>query len=176
MASGDKDAHERAVFSEFAAAAGLPVDTGSVVSEQPPKPDIRCRLSGDEYFFELARLVDRVVPERVAEAIRRLRKGDDRLVGGPVSFHLPLVQRIQEKTAMTYETGGAMLDLLLYYDSEVPTFEFPPPGDFGEWADAYIMPELRNTCGQFSRIWVFDRNEKELLWRFVVPATGGHTT
>jgi hypothetical protein len=164
--TNSREAHERTVFEEFATIAGLPVERGSVVSEQPPHPDIRCRLAGRDYYFELARLVDPVIPERVMESLRRLRRGEPNAVGGAASFHQPLVDRIRDKTANCYDTAGAPVDLLLYYDSEVPAFEFPPPGDFHEWAEAYMLPEIQRNAGQFSRFWVFDRNSGRLLWRF----------
>jgi hypothetical protein len=168
----DKEAHERAVFEEFANAAHLLLERGSVGSEKPPKPDIRCRLSGHEYYFELARLVDPVLPKGAAESIRRLRKGDTRPVVTAASFQEPLIERTREKTANKYDTGDIPVDLLLYYDSEAPAFEFPPPGEFREWAEAYMVPEIQKSSGQFSSFWVFDRNEGQVLWRFESGAGG----
>lgn len=154
--SNDKEAHERAVFEEFAKAADLPLKPGSVVNERPPKADIRCRLSEQDHYFELARLVDPVLPESVVESIRRLKKEDKRPVVSAASFQAPLIELIREKTANNYDTGGIPLDLLLYYDSEAPAFEFPPPGDFSEWAETYMVPEIRKSKGQLLALTRFD--------------------
>ena len=166
--ASDKGLHEREVFGEFAAAAGLELQEESTASENPPRPDISCRLAGETYFFELARLVDSVLPQRVMESIRLLRAGKDGLLGGTASFHKPLIERVREKTGKQYVTDGARVDLLLYYDRAFPAFESPPPGAFVEWANAYMLPEIQKNAGPFSRFWVFDRHSQEVLWRFAV--------
>lgn len=54
-----KAKNERAVFSQFAAAAQLPVVAGTIESRPEPEPDILCRVEGDGLVaFELVRLVD----------------------------------------------------------------------------------------------------------------------
>lgn len=120
--------------------------------------------------------MDAVIPERLAESIRRLKKGDKRPVGGAASLQQPLIDRVREKTAKTYEIGRAPVDLLLYYDRELSAFELPPQGKFGEWAEMYMLPEIRNAAGQFSVFRVFDRNERQVLWRFEPGAARAETT
>lgn len=168
----DKETHERVVFEEFATAAGLTLDADSVSNERPPKPDIRCKVSGETRFFELARLVDPTLAQDVNESIRRLQRGDKRVVTSAVSLKDPLIERIRGKAAKDYETDGAPVDLLLYYDSEIPAFELPPPGQFAEWAKAYMLPEIQKNPGPFARFWVLDRNEKRVLWCHEVKGDG----
>jgi hypothetical protein len=175
MSASSKEAHERAVFEEFARAAELSPEPGSAANEAPPKPDISCRIAGGRYLFELARLVDSGVPAGVAESIRRLKRGDERQVGGAVSLSQPLIERVREKTANSYDLDGSPVDLLLYYDNELPAFELPPPGEFREWAQTYMVPEIEQNAGPFSRFWVFNRNDGRLLWRYDVARGGSET-
>lgn len=48
-----KDEWERKIFCDFAAAAGLALDSGSVASGVPPQPDIRFSVDGVERWAEL---------------------------------------------------------------------------------------------------------------------------
>jgi len=170
-----KEAHERTVFEEFARIAELNPEAGSVANESPPKPDVSCRIAGQRYLFELVRLVDSDLPASVAKSLRRLKRGDKRPVGGAFSLSQPLVDRVREKTANNYDLDGSPVDLLLYYDNALPAFELPPPGEFREWAEAYMVPEIERNSGPFSRFWVFDRNEGRLLWRYDISRGSSET-
>lgn len=163
-----KAAHERAAFEEFAKAAGLDVAAGSVVSKDSPEPDILCQIAGAPYYFELGRLLDERHPKMVAEAIRRLKKGDERPVGGAVSKTEPMVKMLRDKTSNKYKVDGTPVDLLLYYDDETAeTADAAPPagpGGWREWAEMYMLPEIKKDPGQVSRFWVFDRDSATVLW------------
>jgi hypothetical protein len=65
-----KDQRERQVFLAFAAAASLPMDPISVVSRDPPEPDIRCTVDGvGPLAFELVEIVDPALASGLSDAL-----------------------------------------------------------------------------------------------------------
>src|SRR6185369_15530533 len=62
-----KERREQLVFGAFAQRCGLNIEAASITSCKPQKPDIRCTLGGQEYFFELAE----VVPEERAKDLSK---------------------------------------------------------------------------------------------------------
>lgn len=54
-----REERERAIFSEFAEAVGLPVIAGTLQSRQSPEPDVLCEVHGRGLVaFELVELID----------------------------------------------------------------------------------------------------------------------
>lgn len=165
MTGQRKAAHEQAVFAEFAAAAGLALGAGSIQSRPEPEPDIMCAIDNNPYRFELGRLVDENTSTGFVRSMQDALHGIRSFVGGAFSYDRPLQKMLKAKIGNTYTTNGDALDLLLYYDAELPTRVHPPPGDFDEWATRYALPIVQTGMGPFSRVWIFDRNGKRVLWR-----------
>ena len=82
----EKDEHEREVFIEFAAAAGLNLDKESVRSAEPPEPDISCRVDGEERYFELTRVSDQNLANAFGETMTELKMGAESSVSRVVSY------------------------------------------------------------------------------------------
>jgi hypothetical protein len=68
-----KRAIEMSVFQSFAFASGLPIDEGSAENRDPDYPDILCTISSQKYWFELGRIID----EEVAEKLNPYRRKQD---------------------------------------------------------------------------------------------------
>jgi hypothetical protein len=162
MNGDQKEAHEREVFLEFAGAAGLAVDHGTVENCKPPQPDIRCKLEGQAVYFEFGRLLD--------QGMQRLRLRA--LSGGIVStgdedVRLPEREMLRTKLQKAYVTSETPIDLVLYYDNEnalvgdVPVF-----GDSGfKWhADHVMRPLIEELPSVFRRVWVYERHRRTVLW------------
>ena len=108
--------------------------------------------------------VDPAVHAGLAGVVRKLRinRGDFAgpafQVDGATFISDPIIERIQEKFAKKYTTD-APIDLLAYYQMH-PTYraEYELPG-VGEYVQA-------NLAGSpFSRVWVFDADNRKLLYR-----------
>ena len=52
----DKAKGERSVFRRFAAISGLNINSKSIRSCKPPRPDISCRVGKTPYYFEVTRM------------------------------------------------------------------------------------------------------------------------
>jgi len=172
MATGSKTDHERDAFDEFAKSAGLAVEAGSVGGGDPDKaePDISYRIAGQPQWFELGRILPEEIPQFTTKAIKQLLSGAPQTAGGAVTGPgKVLVRIIEQKAGKHYQTAGAPVDLVLYFDNSDPkTWGFPPPGDFQVWADAYMVPTIAKSAGQFAQVWVYDRNKQRVLWRWAV--------
>ncbi len=159
-----KAANERAAFVDFARAARLSAAPASIEVRRPPEPDVLCALGGRPYRFELGRLIDQSIPDKVQRSLRQ--KPRNKITGGAYSGSKPIEKMLREKLANHYETSGAPLDLLLYYDSDGPAAHQPPP-EFDEWARLYALPILNEAdsarTNPFSRVWFFDRNTLRVL-------------
>jgi hypothetical protein len=151
-----KAAEERAVFREFAEAAGLRLVPDSIQSRPPPEPDILCTLeNGERVAFELVRLVDQDLAHVTAKAI------DDPDHPQAVWFGDPTFESIEEKFEKDYVTphpiellawGG---DTLLPRDVWVPTFE------------TRLRALFDSKPLRFRRLWVFNAGRlaaKDPIW------------
>ena len=163
LALGKAD-HERRVFLEFAAAAGLPVDSRLVVSRPPPEPDVVCRLRGQPVYFELGRLLDEATQR---QKLRAMFAG-----GGPPgpldpSCRAPEQAVLRKKLGKHYELDGAPAELVLYFDNENAIVGNRPPCADDEWerhASLVMLPEFAARPSLFRRTWVFDRHRRKVLW------------
>jgi hypothetical protein len=104
------------VFTEFAVAASLHVDSGTPGNEKPPLPDISCSIGGQPYLFELREITDEGLAGEIGRSLRSAADGE----GGFLSEEEPLGRMISKKAASTYETGGVPLHLVLHYDKQYP--------------------------------------------------------
>lgn len=153
--SEKKRALEMSIFRSFVPASGLLIDEGSAENREPPNPDIRCTISGEKYWFELGRVINQTVAEKINP---NRRKFDDSF-----SFdqEAPFVELISNKKAQTFVTEGAPVDLILHFDLRLGTeasvkclAENQKPG-----------LDLLTTTGPFKRVWIFDELTKQVVWR-----------
>jgi hypothetical protein len=105
-----KRAVEMAVFQSFVLACGLPIDEGSAESRDPDYPDILCTISGQKYFFELGQIINETVAEKLNPKRRTLEGGFS------YDQEKPLVDVVCSKSAKTYTTEAAPVDLILHFD------------------------------------------------------------
>jgi hypothetical protein len=150
-----KRALEMLVFLSFAPASGLPIDEGSPENRDPDYPDILCTISGQKYWFELGRIIN----EEVADKLNPNRR---KKVGG-FSFNQeePFVDIVSDKATKKYNTEGAPVDLILHFDLR-----------FGSAATAQqlcakheALLKSLTIIGPFKRVWVFDEFNKNLVWQ-----------
>jgi len=165
----EKQEHERRVFAEFAASASLPVDEASIRSGERGKPDIFCKLAGMLTYFELARVSDSKMNKlRIRTLLAAVRRGAPVMQKVDASeFGLPERDVLREKLKNNYETDGAPVDLLLYYDVEdFKALGAIPPIVGDEFFRDTMGRTLESSHGPFQRIWVYERYTKKVLWRF----------
>jgi hypothetical protein len=150
-----KEAFELSAFNEFARAAGLPVEEESARNAKPPQPDIRCRIDGEERWFELGRITDTHLTKTIS-----IPSPKD---PAPFSFAQkePLLRIIEKKAAAHYEANGHPVDLVLYFEQQPPD-RTALERHLRESAES--LNELRQR-GLFSRIWIYDRWSKSVLWQ-----------
>jgi hypothetical protein len=156
-----KDEWERNIFLEFATAASLGVDPGSVSSGIPPQPDIRFTVAGVERWAELVEITGQDLAKNHMISIKT-----GAITGGAFSQRVPLERSIQSKAAKSYETNGSRLDLLAYYDKQFPAVSVEPdliPQAIGQVVATMVA------SGVWTRVWVYDTWKKRVLW--VYPDT-----
>lgn len=150
-AAQEKQARERLMFSGFAAQSGLEIDHASIASCSPPLPDIRCTISGTPYFFELAE----VVPQEQAQALAT--KGvyttgfPDTAEKGPKAMEA-IIRRKQTKT---YQTDGAPVDLLLYFNKDFAIYLLDETSGDDAPTDIDLAVHDCKQHGPFTRIWTY---------------------
>ena len=144
------------MFEEFSTVAELEVDPSSVVSSEPPEPDIAFTVDGKRRFAELVEITDQELAEKVSVSLKT-----GRITGGAFSQAAPLVAAFQSKSAKTYLTHGAALLLLAYYDKQYPAHSVDPdliPRSVGAIAARMVDSEV------WQRSWVYDSWQKRVLW------------
>ena len=148
-----KEAFELATFQEFAVAAQLAVE--SPENAKPPRPDIRCRIDGAVYWFELGRITD----SKLAQVVGNKWPED------PIPFSYeqkePLARIIAKKAAATYETDGYPVDLVLHFDQQPPD-RVALARHLQEYAND--LSDLRQR-GPFTRMWIYDQWSRSVLWK-----------
>ena len=153
-----KEEWERKIFWEFAGAARLNVDSGSVSTGVPPRPDIRFTVAGVERWAELVEITDQDLAEN---HMKSLKTGA--ITGGAFSQRVPLERSIRSKAAKSYETNGSRLDLLAYYDKQFPAISIEP--DLIPQAIGQVAAEMV-ASGVWTRVWVYDTWSKKILWAY----------
>lgn len=145
-----KAAHEREVFEAFVRAAGLAVDDGSIAPQDPPNPDIRCTIAGEEWCFELARIA--------APSVEDLTNARGRKNGVSVDQKKVLLDMLDKKAGKTYackeHTG-----LVLYFGASYGS------GDTVRYlveCSRQII-ETRLAASHFARLDIFDHAKREIV-------------
>jgi hypothetical protein len=148
-----KSAIEIGIFRAFRTASGLPVDEGSEANRNPDYPDIECSIAGQQYFFELGRIISPEVAEKLEPKRRKLEGG--------FSFNQeqPLLDIVESKKKKSYTTNGSPVDLILHFDLRLGT---------GATVERLIQrnPNLLEclcTTGPFKRVWVFDEHANKVV-------------
>jgi len=147
---------ERLMFTEFAAASGLPIELDSIASRKPPAPDIEFMLAGQQHFAELVEITDEDLARRHSIAVKT-----GAMTAGAFSPATPLVDAFQGKSQKRYSTGGAPLILLAYYDKQYPADSIDPgliPREVGAIAAEMVA------SGGWKQVWVYDSWKKRVLW------------
>lgn len=148
--------NELAVFIDFAAVAGIDVDPGSVVNAPSPEPDIRCTREGKPHYFELSEITD----QKLARCSARAFKYDEQTVTA-FSYDCPLKYIIEKKSTRKYTSGGAPVELVLYYQTQ----HAPPSWHFSDLRARNMAGlEALVLSGLFRRVWIFDAVKKLILW------------
>ena len=164
-----KSHHELSVFLEFAKVAGTPIDTSTVETCKPPKPDIRCICAGEPVYFELSCILGndfmRRYRNKVLKNARENRPPPQLSSADASRVNLPERDTLQEKLSKTYQTGGVPLELLLYYDAEhLMVLGSIPPIDFEWLASEVMVPLLTPMPSHIRRVWVFERYRNSVMW------------
>jgi len=147
---------ERRMFTEFVVASGLLVDPASIISRNPPEPDIAFTLGGQRHYAELVEITDQDLARRHSAAVKT-----GAITAGAFSQVTPLVDAFQGKSQKTYQTGGAPLMLLAYYDKQYPAESVDPgliPREVGDIAAQMVA------SGVWKKVWVYDSWNKRVLW------------
>lgn len=146
-----KAAFELSAFVEFAKAAALVVD-GPENGEQGC-PDIKCKIDGQEYWFELGRITD----ETLARQINGVWPQNPQ----PFKFGQkePLEGIMKRKAGKTYQTAGRPVDLVLHFDHQ------PADRKAIERHVAQHAGSLDKLLERFSRVWIYDGWSRSVLWR-----------
>ncbi len=164
-----KASHERAVFLEFAKAAGLEGDHGTAINCDDPKPDIYYPHPTAPRYFELGRLADTFFAR---EYKRHLENGSSTFSIDPSRVGYPQRDMLKKKLAKKYDRGGVRLDLVLYYDIDEPWLQGPiPPCSFEDEAKHVMIPILCRSMGPFDGVWYFERYRRTILWSYSPTAT-----
>lgn len=150
---------ELRVFLGFLKASGLPIDPSSAVCFDPPYPDIRCEMRSSPHFFELAEITDQDLARSYNQSLKT-----GRITGSWFSQDEPLESIIGSKAQKTYETEGALVELVLYYWKQPSPYLPIIQGTFEQLKVAKNRVLL---SGLFSRVWVYDHRSSSVL--YVLP-------
>lgn len=150
-----KARNEKRIFAEFASAARLNIDAGSIRSED--KPDISCMVSGQRHRFELTEITDEDLARNVS-----INRKTFKTTGGPYSDDEPLIRAFSNKAAKAkyYSVLDGKLELLAYYDKQPPPFELQPSTK----VDFYWLTQDMVFLGPWSRLWIYDARDNRVLW------------
>jgi hypothetical protein len=142
---------ERRVFAAFAKCSGLNISVASIKSCKPPLPDVCCTLDQSDYFFELAEVVPQVEARALSTDGIYSSGFPDPNERGPTA----MVNIISQKQTKAYDTGGAPVDLLLYFNKDFPMYLPDVTSDGAEPTDIDRAAEECKRLGPFSRIWTY---------------------
>jgi hypothetical protein len=150
-----QERREAEIFLVFASVCPLNIDLRSVSNEKPPLPDISCIIDGKTHYFELGEAVDEGLAERGAYSLK-----SGLSTGGAFSQDKPLIRVVKEKSKKNYPVSKETLDLLVYYDKQLPLPEA-------------LLDETKNTLmilvrdmtlfGNWNRVWFYDHFSREIL-------------
>jgi hypothetical protein len=148
-----KRALEMLVFLSFAPASGLSIDEGSPENREPDYPDILCTISGQKYWFELGRIINKEVADKLNPDRRKHADGFS------YDQEKPFVELISKKATRNYEAESAPVDLILHFDRR-----FGTAATVEQLCKKHKLHlESLISTGPFKRVWVFDEFEKAVL-------------
>ena len=151
-----KQANESLVFISFAHETKLIPDPFEHSNENPPRPDVLTRIDGSEYFFELGEITDEALAKNIAYSIKAKT-----VTGCALSQEEPLAKMLKQKCEKPYETGGAQVDLLLYYWRQSQYEE-----TIVEYLNKNNLEIGKLLHGsQFANIWIYDLDSETVLWK-----------
>jgi hypothetical protein len=150
--SAEKREVELKVFTAFAQSAQFCIDPGTVRNEEPPLPDIFCEVDSKPYYFESGEITD----EDLAAAQKRISTPGDAL-----KDEEPFLRMFRKKAKCSYKTGGAPVDLILYFDKQYPIVE-----GVSEHLTNHAR-EIRHltVSGPFARVWIYSTWDGVVLWK-----------
>jgi len=147
-----REQREQQFFTAFAKHGPLNINLASLQSCQPPMPDIRCEIDGNNYFFELAE----VVPEEQAQALATIGMYTimipDKSERGPRA----MANILRQKKLKDYDTGGAPVDLLLYFNKDISIYLSDIDNAEADKTDIDLALQECKQRGRFQRIWTYD--------------------
>lgn len=178
---------EHWVLLEFLRARGITPESRPV-KLVPPGPDFRCRIAGEDTFFELGEVLESTFAEGMALSVKRAGEKEVALSTGSTeeasaiptaSYDIvpksrrafggneALVRILEKKLKKQYEVpDGRRCELVLYYDRQTPW----GPATFlsrhaGTWASL-----ISKSC--FERVWLFSHSDCRVMASFCVGFTG----
>lgn len=149
-----KPARELAVFTSFASVAGIGIEPGSPENRREPYPDIRCKISGMYYGFELGEIISQVVAAKVNPKRKVLEPGFT------VSQEGILQTLLASKKSKKYDSQGDPIDLLIHFDLRYGS-RHVVESQIEKYADDLTAAA---TEGPFERIWIFDDYTKTVVY------------
>jgi hypothetical protein len=146
-----KLAFEFDAFQEFVRITGLVLDIDSIQQDAPPAPDISCSIRGVQCFFELTRVTDVELEQKVMTGR-----------SGPSNFRMgieELVLAIRNKRSKRYVANGP-IDLVVHDGAGAPIDGFWAGGQDDGVTDL-MGEEIEGS--QFRRIWLVDFSAGKFL-------------
>ncbi len=137
-------------FEKFARIAPLDIDPRTIENREPPEPDIRCRMSRAEHYFELGEVTDQTLARTAGIAA----KNGQGIFAGKLSQMEPLARIFRQKCSKKYSTHGYPLHLLLHYSvgHQVPHTEHLR-AEISQ-RERIIVRSLQRS--PFASVWLFD--------------------
>ena len=140
-----KQQHELNVFELFVKATGLNIDSAHITQNPPPAPDIICKISENDYGFELTAITDKIIESKI---------GANR--SGYSNFRIDVsdvVARIEKKSKNSYSISR--VDLLLHEAGA-------PIDDLWAIDSQYFDSVIQNATDKshFLRVWIVDFNNQ----------------
>lgn len=156
----NKQELERQVFLEFAEAAKVDVEQGSVKSEDPPIPDISCKIDGKTCYFELTRVADQAIANDIGHINKVSRKTGEAPCGKTSSYSDKeiLETAVSKKAKIPHKTDGCRFDLLVYCDGY-----FHPRIQMDLVRESIKRLE-KSYENRWNKIWLYDQTSKKILW------------
>lgn len=145
----------RRIFAEFLEKSGLAADLSTISDSDIRSFDFSCEVGGDRLYFETKEIVDEKVARTYNISMETMQ---------PVATHFsqdrPLRQVFQTVGARAIHIPGVRINFLAYYDRQ-----HSPPGA-AQFIQKTVGPiaEFMIDSGDWERLWVYDSNEKEVLW------------
>jgi hypothetical protein len=150
-----KERRELEIFLAFARVCPLNIDLNSASNEKEALPDISCAINGKTHYFELGRVLDEGLAKRLDYSLKT-----GQITGGAFSQDGPLIRIVQQKSKKTYPVPKDSLDLLIYYDEQVPL----PDALYDETRSTLmILVQDMTLFGKWNRVWFYDHFLREIL-------------